>query len=154
MSNIPGSSPPLDLPPQHYRQLAEFRYQLRQFLHFSEQVARVNGIEPRQYQLMLAIRGLPSDMRPTVTAISSRLCLRHHSTVELIDRLVKRGAAMRRQSEVDRREVLIQLTPSGNELLQQLAALHWQELQKLGPELSETLQKIVQHTPAALLESA
>jgi hypothetical protein len=68
---------------QEYRQIAEFRYRLRQFLHFSEEVARARGIEPQQHQLLLAIKGLPKGTRPTITAVSSRLCLRHHSTVEL-----------------------------------------------------------------------
>ena len=127
-----------------YRQLAEFRYRIRQFLHFSEEAARVNGIEPQQHQLLLAIKGLPEGARPTVTALSSRLCLRHHSTVELINRLVERGAVTRRHSEEDRREVLVELTAHGEHLLRSLSVLHWQELQNSGPVLSEALQAVVQ----------
>src|SRR5689334_24912655 len=95
-----------DLSTPGFQQLAEFRYRIRQFLHFSEEAARVSGIEPQQHQLLLAIKGLPEGTRPTVTALSSRLCLRHHSTVELIDRLVEHDAVARRHSEQDRREVL------------------------------------------------
>jgi DNA-binding MarR family transcriptional regulator len=134
-----------DLSTPALRQLAEFRFKIRQFLHFSEEAARQNGIEPQQHQLMLALKGLPKDMRPTVTVLSSRLCLRHHSTVELIDRLVERGAAIRRHSEHDRREVLIELTSRGEELLRRLSVLHWQELQTSGPALSDALQAIVHH---------
>ncbi len=104
--------------PAAFKRLAEFRYRIRQFLHFSEEAARQHGIEPQQHQLMLAIKGLPAGMRPTVTVISSRLCLRHHSTVELINRLVDRGAITRRHSDHDRREVLVELTPQGEKLLQ------------------------------------
>lgn len=132
-----------DLSAPGFRQLAEFRYRIRQFLHFSEEAARANGIEPQQHQLLLAIKGLPEGTRPTVTALSSRLCLRHHSTVELIDRLVERGAVVRRHSNQDRREVLVELTPHGEQLLQQLSLLHWQELQTAGPSLSEALHAIV-----------
>jgi DNA-binding MarR family transcriptional regulator len=128
-----------------YRKLAEFRYRIRQFLHFSEEAARLAGIEPQQHQLLLAIKGLPDSTRPTVTAISSRLCLRHHSTVELINRLVERGAVKRRHSEEDRREVLIELTPHGEQLLRMLSVLHWEELQNSGPALSEALQAVVQN---------
>ena len=96
---------------------------------------------------MLAIKGLPAGMRPTVSVISSRLCLRHHSTVELINRLVERGAATRRQSDQDRREVLVELTPHGEELLQQLSVVHWDELQKFGPALSVALQDVVAYKP-------
>jgi DNA-binding MarR family transcriptional regulator len=129
-----------------YRQLAELRYHIRQFLHFSEEAARSSGIEPQQQQLLLAIKGLPEGSRPTVTALSSRLCLRHHSTVELINRLVERGAVVRRPSEEDRREVLIELTPHGEHLLRKLSLLHWQELQNFGPALSKALEAIVRNT--------
>jgi len=129
-----------------YRQLAEFRYRVRQFLHFSEEAARSNGIEPQQHQLLLAIKGLPEGARPTVTALSQRLCLRHHSTVELIDRLVEQRAVARRPSDLDHREVLIELTPHGQELLHRLSILHWQELRVSGPALSEALSAVLTHT--------
>jgi DNA-binding MarR family transcriptional regulator len=138
-----------------FKQLAEFRYRIRQFLHFSEAAARAHGIEPQQHQLLLAIKGLPEGVRPTVTALASRLCLRHHSTVELINRLAEHGAVVRQPSEHDRREVLVQLTSYGEELLEKLSMLHWQELQNSGPALSAALQAIVQQkTQTAVGESA
>jgi len=139
-------SPEADVSLAGYRKLADFRYRIRQFLHFSEEAGRLSGIEPQQHQVLLAIKGLPEGTRPTVTAISSRLCLRHHSTVELINRLVERGAVIRRHSEEDRREVLVQLTPHGEHLLRKLSVLHWEELQILGPALSEALQAVVHST--------
>jgi DNA-binding MarR family transcriptional regulator len=129
-----------------YRQLAEFRYRIRQFLHLSEEAARSKGIEPQQHQVLLAIRGLPVGSRPTVGALSERLCLRHNSTVELIDRLVEQGAVARRHSVQDRREVLIELTPHGEELLHQLSVVLWQELRVSGPALSESLLTVLAHS--------
>lgn len=129
-----------------YRQLAEFRFRIRQFLHFSEEAARSWKIEPQQHQLLLAIKGLPEGTRPTVSALSHRLCLRHHSTVELVDRLVEQGAVSRRQNVEDRREVFIELTPHGEELLHQLSAILWQELRVTGPALVESLQAVVNHS--------
>lgn len=123
-----------------YQQIAEFRYRIRQFLHFSEEIARANGIEPQQHQLLLAIKGLPEGTRPTITALSTRLCLRHHSAVELINRLVAHGAVKRLHSSDDAREVLLELTPHGEELLRKLSVLHWEELQNSGPALAESLQ--------------
>ncbi|MGA8028740.1 MAG: MarR family transcriptional regulator [Bryobacteraceae bacterium] len=143
-----------DVPAAGYQQLAEFRYRIREFLHFSEEAARLNGVEPQQHQLLLAIKGLPEGMRPTVTALSSRLCLRHHSTVELIGRLVERGALVRRHSEEDRREVLVEVTPHGEQLLEKLSVLHWQELQTSGPKLSEALERIVHHSASRQRRSA
>jgi DNA-binding MarR family transcriptional regulator len=139
-------TPQSDVSLADYRKLAEFRYRIRQFLHFSEEAARLIGIEPQQHQLLLAIKGLPEGTRPIVTALSSRLCLRHHSTVELINRLVERGAVIRRHSQEDRREVLVELTPHGEHLLGMLSVLHWEELQNSGPALSEALQAVVHDT--------
>jgi DNA-binding MarR family transcriptional regulator len=139
-------TPQSDVSLADYRKLAEFRYRIRQFLHFSEEAARLIGIEPQQHQLLLAIKGLPEGTRPIVTALSSRLCLRHHSTVELINRLVERGAVIRRHSQEDRREVLVELTPHGEHLLGMLSVLHWEELQNSGSALSEALQAVVHDT--------
>ena len=128
-----------------FRRLAEFRHRIRQFLHFSGEVARSKGIEPQQHQLLLTIKGLPEGTRPTITAISQQLCLRHHSTVELIDRLVERGALQRRPGDLDHREVLVELTPYGEALLHRLSVLHWEELRVSGPALSESLRAVMQH---------
>ncbi len=144
----PTSFPTSDFPLPAYRQLAELRYSIRQFLHFSEQAARDNGFEPQQHQLLLAVKGLPAGLRPTITVISGRLGLRHHSTVELIDRMVERGVVTRRHSEPDRREALIELTRAGEELLQKLSILHWEELRKQAPALAEALQAVV-HQPTS-----
>ena len=136
-----------DVSPAYYQHLAEVRYRIRQFLRFSEESARAHGVEPQQHQLMLVIKGLPSGTRPTIRAISSRLCLRHNSTVELINRLAERGALVRQPCEQDRREVLIELTPYGEELLRRLSVLHWEELQTSGPALSAALESIVRNAP-------
>lgn len=93
-------------------------------------------------------------MRPTVTNLAARLSLRHHSTVELIDRLEERGAVVRRHSDQDRREVLIELTPHGEQILRQLSVLHWQELQTSGPALANALEAIVKRTPKHRRKSA
>jgi DNA-binding MarR family transcriptional regulator len=130
----------------NYRRLADFRCAIRQFLHFSEDAARKNGFEPQQHQLLLAVKGLPQGVRPTITALSARLCLKHHSTVELINRMVDRGFVVRRSSDEDRREALIDLTPRGEKALRDLSILHWQELQREESALSETLQLIVKRS--------
>lgn len=132
-----------DISQAGFRQLAEFRRHIRQFIHFSEEAARSHGIEPQQHQLLLALKGLPESTRPTITALSRQLCLRHHSTVELVDRLVDQGALERRHGELDHREVLVELTPHGENLLRRLAVLHREELRISGPALCESLQTIM-----------
>jgi DNA-binding MarR family transcriptional regulator len=129
-----------------YRQLAEFRFRIRQFLHFSEEAARSCQIEPQQHQVLLAIKGLPEGTRPTISALSRRLCLRHLSTVELVDRLAEQGAVSRRHNNQDRREVFIELTPHGEKLLHRLSAILWQELWVTGPALAVSLRAVVNHS--------
>src|SRR5271154_6119609 len=90
-----------------YRDLAEFRRQIRRFLHFSEATAKEHGIEPQQHQLLLAVHGLPKRVKPTIGEIASRLFLQHHSAVELINRLENKGAIERHPGSPDKREVLV-----------------------------------------------
>jgi len=137
-----------------YRHVSEFRYRIRQFLQFSEQAARANGIDPQQHQLLLAVKGLPEDARPTITAVSERLGIRHHSAVELINRAVAHGSVAKHHNAEDAREMLLELTPQGEQLLQKLSVLHWQELQNSGPALAQALGNIVQHTAPKARRSA
>lgn len=125
-----------------YRSLAAFRHEIRKFLAFSEQAAREAGIEPQQHQLLLTLRGLPEGTRPTIRAVAERLCVQHHTTVALVDKLEARGLLERRRSAVDRREVLLHLTAEGQEVLRGLSALHRQQLRTVGPELLSALQAI------------
>jgi DNA-binding MarR family transcriptional regulator len=148
--NADGSGPS----PAAYRQLAEFRFNIRSFLHASADIVRAHAIEPQQHQLMLAIKGLPPGTRPTVTTLARCLWLKHHSTVELINRLEKRGAVVRTPSDHDRREVLIQLTPAGEELIDKLTVLHWRELQSWAPAWCAALNTILQNTPSGLQHTA
>ena len=126
-----------------YHALAEMRYQIRRFLRFSEQAAREEGLVPQQHQLLLALKGLPAGRKATISELAERLQLRHHSTVELIDRLVKRGLTARLRDDVDRRRVIVQLTPQGEHLLVNLSLLHCTELQTAGPALVRALRPLL-----------
>ncbi len=124
-----------------YESLAEVRYQLRRFLHFSEQMARDAGLEPQQHQLMLALKGLPEATRPRVGELAERLQIKHHSTVELINRLSSAGCVRRHRGGEDRREVLVALTPKGEKILRELSLHHRAELRKRGPVLITALKR-------------
>ena len=131
-----------DLSQADYQALAEFRYQLRRFLHFSEQEARAAGLEPQQHQLLLAIKGLPTDKTASVGELAERLQLQHHSTVELIDRMVERGLLERQRDTGDQRRVLISITTYGEELLRKLSLHHRMELRTTGPALVQALHAL------------
>jgi|SRR5579862_1552965 len=126
-----------------YQSLAELRYQIRRFLHFSEQVARSAGLEPRQHQLLLAVKGLPRGVRPRIAELAERLQIQHHSTVELANRLAAGGYIRRGRGGSDRREVLLSLTPKGEKVLQEMALHHWEELRMSGPALIAALSRVV-----------
>jgi DNA-binding MarR family transcriptional regulator len=123
--------------------LAEFRYQIRRFLRFSEDQARAHGIEPQQHQLLLAIKGLPDGVKPTIGELASRMLLRHHSTVELVNRLTEHGMVERVAAKQDHREVLVRLTSKGKASLHRLSLAHHEELRAKGPELMKTLGEVL-----------
>jgi DNA-binding MarR family transcriptional regulator len=138
-----------------YQALAEFRYQIRRFLHFSEQVVKNAGLERGQYQLMLAIKGMPAEVRPTIGELADRMQVRHHSAVELVNRLEAGGFVHRTRAQKDRREVLLALTPKGEKVLGELALHHHDEIRSAAPELVAALRRIMREgSDAALSHSA
>jgi DNA-binding MarR family transcriptional regulator len=125
-----------------YRALAEFRYQIRKFLHFSDQAVEAKGLERGQYQLMLAIKGAPAGERTRIRDVANRMQIQHHSAVELINRLERGGYVKRERGREDRREVLLTLTPKGERVLAELALHHRAELKSTGPKLVGALRRV------------
>jgi DNA-binding MarR family transcriptional regulator len=126
-----------------YQALAEFRYQIRKFLHFSEHAVQAAGLERGQYQLMLAIKGIPEGVRPRIRELANRMQVQHHSAVELVNRLESGGYVKRERAKDDRREVLLALTPKGERVLGELALHHHEELQSAAPSLVAALRKVM-----------
>lgn len=122
-----------------YQTLAEFRYELRKFLRFSERAAESQNLAPQQYLALLSIKGYPGRDRVTVGELAERLQTTHHATVGLLNRLQKRGLVHREVSAEDRRCVIISLTPEGERVLRNLASVHRAELKKIGPLLVRLL---------------
>lgn len=137
-----------------YQSLAELRYQIRRFLHFSEQAARQSGLEPRQHQLMLAIKGLPEGKRPRIAELAERLQIEHHSTVELVNRLASGGFVRRERAGEDRREVMLTLTAKGEKVLKDLSLDHRAELRMQGPALINALRRAIQMSKIGEAKSA
>ena len=128
---------------RQYRALADFRYELRRFLRYSEDVTRRHGVTPLQYQLLLQIKGYPGDAEATVGGLAERLQAKHHGAVALVSRCEDAGLVKRRVSADDRRAVVVELTPKGDRLLERLARLHRNELVEIqrrlaAPELQES----------------
>jgi DNA-binding MarR family transcriptional regulator len=124
-----------------YEELAELRYQIRRFLHFSESVALEEGIEPRQHQALLAIKAMSEPC--TIGALAERLFLQHQSTVGLVDRLALRKLVARAHGHVDARQVIVSLTQHGEDTLKRLSLTHRKELKETAPALARALQAII-----------
>jgi DNA-binding MarR family transcriptional regulator len=122
--------------------LAEFRYQLRSFLQFSERAARRVKLHPRQHQLLLQIAGAPEGAQTTIAYAAERLGLRHNSTVELVNRSSAEGLVIRSSDPRDRRRVMIGITAKGKRVLRDLSRSHARELRELGPALLRSLKSI------------
>ncbi len=136
----PGASASLD--PAVYRTLADFRYLLRRFLAFSEASASAAGLTPRQHQALLAIKGFAGGTSPTIGDLAERLGIRHHSAVELVDRLVEAAMIARTVDANDRRKVLLGLTKMAEQRLASLSAAHLDELLRLRPALVQILDRV------------
>jgi DNA-binding MarR family transcriptional regulator len=126
-----------------YQALAEFRFEIRRFLNFSERLVRAAGIEPQQHQALLAIKGLPAHRVATIGVLAERLLIQHHSAVELVNRLEAKGLLRRARGVADRREVVLTLSRRGEALLKQLTQPHHAELQSARPRLLAALAAAV-----------
>jgi DNA-binding MarR family transcriptional regulator len=126
-----------------YRALAELRYRIRHFLSESDNAARRVGLEPQQYLLLLAVRGLPPGAEPTIRVLAERLGLKHNSTVELINRLEARGYVQRKRYVRDRRHVFVILRPSGQKLLEKVARKRISEVRADGADLVEAMTGVL-----------
>jgi DNA-binding MarR family transcriptional regulator len=118
-----------------YARLAAFRHALRRFLRFSETAAAEVGITGQHYQAMLILRACADGERITINELAQQLLVKHNTTVELVDRLVREELVAREASASDRRKVELRLTPHGRQVLARLAAVHRRELQRIGPLL-------------------
>lgn len=125
-----------------YQALAEFRFLIRCYLNNTEKEARSVGLEPQQYLALLAVRGLPEGQRPTIRTLAERLQILHHSAVELVDRMQRRGLFRRERLKNDRRHVLIYMTPRGEKLLSRLVRHRLAELRVTGPALALALSAV------------
>jgi DNA-binding MarR family transcriptional regulator len=125
-----------------YQALAKFRYHIRRYLDFSDRAAKAAGIEPQQYQLLLAIKGLPEDVEPAVGTLAEQLHLRHHSTDELINRAETNDLVRRARAGT---HVLVRLTTKGKRVLARAVDQRLQELRVAGPVLVHALQQLI-HT--------
>lgn len=126
-----------------YATLADLRYQLRRFLGRREQAARSIGVEPQQYAVLLQLKGLEGRRPATIGTLAERLQIRHHSAVELVDRLVARRMVDRRRNGHDGRAVEVALRPAGQAVLRRLALCSTAELRNDGPALVSMLKRLI-----------
>lgn len=135
-----------------YQALAELRYRIRKFVREGDAVAGAAGLEPQQYLLLLMIRGIPEGQEATVSNLAERLALKHHSVVELIDRLETHGYVRRNRSREDRRSVFVTLLPRGEKMLEQVAQHRISELRATGAALVSAISALLEDSHGSLVE--
>jgi DNA-binding MarR family transcriptional regulator len=132
-----------------YAALAQFRYQIRSFLAFSEVAAAQQGLTPTQHQALLGIKGFVRPGPATVGDVARFLLIRHHSAVELIDRLAKLGLVSRVADPEDARRVHLKLTRKGEQKLRALSRRNLEELHRAAsPALSRLVKSFGNPTEA------
>lgn len=136
---IPGKSVSL----ADYERLAAFRLALRRFLEFSSSAAYGAGLTPQQHQALLSIKGKPGDVPMSIGELAEHSCVRHHSAVGLVDRLVKMELLIRETDDADARKVRLRLTAKAESILVDLSAAHLDELHRIGPNLAALLKELV-----------
>jgi len=144
----------MEITTDEYRALAELRYRIRHFVREGDVVAQAVGLEPQQYVLLLAIRGLPAGEEATIRTLAERLALKHHSAVELIDRLETHGYVRRTRGRDDRRRVLVSLLPRGERILEQVARHRIGELRSTGHALVRAIDQLLERPPQASQEKS
>jgi DNA-binding MarR family transcriptional regulator len=139
-----------DVPDHLLSTLAEFRFELRRFLQFSESAAIEAGLHPQQHQLLLQIAGAAEGIPVTIAYAATRLGLKHNSTVELVDRSEREDLIERNLDKDDRRRTILRLTRKGRQVLHKLAGDHARELNEMAPRLVKALQRVQSHTRVPL----
>jgi len=128
------------------RTLAEFRFELRCFLHFSETAALEAGLQPQKHQLLLQVAGAPEGTTVTIAYVAERLGLKHNSAVELVDRSESEGLLVRTKDAADKRRAILRLTRKGKLILGRLSDDHARELNELAPRLAKTLKNLSRYS--------
>jgi DNA-binding MarR family transcriptional regulator len=126
-----------------YEALAQFRYQIRSFLAFSEAAAQRQGLTPQQHQALLGIKGFVRPGPATVSDVARFLLIRHHSAVELMNRMEKVGLIRRVPDPQDARRVHLKLTAKGERKLGALSRMNLAELRRAAsPALGRLLKSL------------
>lgn len=132
--------------------LADFRYELRRFLQFSETAAQEAGLQPQQHQLLLQVAGAAEGTPVTIAYAATRLGLKHNSTVELVDRSEREDLIERTTDKEDKRRAILRLTRKGRQVLQRLAGEHARELNEMAPRLVRALRRVQMHSGVSVAE--
>jgi DNA-binding MarR family transcriptional regulator len=131
------------LHPDDYEVLAEFRYLIRKFLRFSKDFLRATAdVNPEQYEALLAIKAFAAPVGSTISQLSERLQVKHHSAVNIVDRLVERKLVTRQAAATDRRRRHVQLTAKGEQLIEELAIMHRKEIRLRSGDMIKALERL------------
>jgi DNA-binding MarR family transcriptional regulator len=129
-----------------YEALSEFRYLMLRFLARSAKISRSIGIGQKQYLLLLSIHGFPKDKPPNIKVIAERLQIAPNSAVDLVKRACLKGLVRKARTGDDERQVLVSLTPEGEQVFNKIAHTGIAEIKTYGPNLIRALQDVIKNS--------
>ena len=124
---------------QDFENLLAFRVALRRFQRWSEDQASAAGLTHVQHQLLVAIKGHPGDVPPSIGQIAEYLLLQSHSVVGLVDRAEAAAFVRRYPDSDDARVARVELTEVGDWLVTRLTKVTLAEMRKLAIALNNVL---------------
>ena len=137
-----------------YEALAAFRHAMRRFMAFSDQNADGFGLTPNQHQALLSIKaGYFGRESISIGELSDHLLIKHHSAVELVDRLEAAKLVSRGKSPEDKRVVLLSLTARGEQVLAEICRKNLAELRLAVPFVSALVASL-EHATAPRREKS
>jgi DNA-binding MarR family transcriptional regulator len=127
--------------------LAELSYHMVCLRSLGYRTARDQGLAPREYELLLAVKALPRETRRGIGELADWLHMQHHGVVELATRLERRGLLRRHHDQHDGRQARLALTPQGARLLRNLVEQESARLRSYGGKAVSSLRRIVARVP-------
>ncbi len=141
MSRWSAAGPDLTL--DEYRELADFRYQIRCLERAIEDHARETGLSLDSYALLLAVQGLPEGAQPTIGALSDLMRMPREQVGQIVAVAVEHGEMTRSSPEAEGTDDWVKLTRTGREALRRMSLANRNDLERSGTRLAQSLLAVV-----------
>lgn len=128
---------------RHGLAIGEFSLAVHRFLRASERFAGEAGLDPLEYDLLLALSAYPQGTCSSIAMLSERLLSLHHVAAGAVTKLSEKNLVSTERNERDRRSVVLRLTAKGRLLLKDVALRTVGELNAEGPCMIDSLSTLM-----------